>query len=398
MRKFLSLLLSVALLLSGCAFPVVNSDTTTSQQETTQVNQPTENITASFTALDDPALLQYAESAVYDELITALDSEAYFIENVSAIYYSKEYMQEVAYNSQANIYFGFALAELDEYFQDTKYVFTLGEDGQTTVQPVKAYENIYEQAIKNVAIGTGVILLCVTVSVATYTAAPAVSVIFAMSALDGTTVALSTGVISALVAGIVTGVETKNFDEAMETAVLAGSEGFKWGAFCGVIEGGLTEAIALKGASLNGLTMNQAALIQRESHLPLSFIKSFHSMDEYEVYKNAGLQLSNVNGKLAYTQKIDWSLIDDKGRTNADRIVEGLNPIDNLGNSFELHHIGQKSDSPLAILTQSQHRDHYSTLHSNTGSAAGKVDHGASWSAQKQQFWLDLLEQAPIIP
>ena len=159
--------------------------------------------------------------------------------------------------------------------------------------------------------------------------APAVSMIFAASAKTGTIMALSSGGIGAISAGIVRGIQTGDFEEAMEAAELAGSEGFKWGAFFGSFEGGIEQTVALKSATLNGLTMNEAALIQKESGLPLSFIKSFHSMNEYNVYKNAGLQLTKVNDKLAYTQKIDWDFIGDvaDGRTNAQRVMDGLAPL-----------------------------------------------------------------------
>ena len=62
-------------------------------------------------------LLPYLEDSIYSELVTALNSEDYFVENVNAIYISKEYLEEVAYNSQENIYFGYTLSELDSYFQ-----------------------------------------------------------------------------------------------------------------------------------------------------------------------------------------------------------------------------------------------------------------------------------------
>ena len=158
---------------------------------------------------------------------------------------------------------------------------------------------------------------------------------------------------SGVSAGVVKGIETGDLNESMKAAALAGSEGFKWGAISGTIAGGAGEAIALKGATLNGLTMNEAALIQRESKLPLEFIKNFHSMDEYTVLKNAGLTLSKVNGRMALTQNIDWDFIGDieDGRTNAQRVIDGLAPLDQLGKPYELHHIGQMSDSPLAILT-----------------------------------------------
>lgn len=92
-------------------------------------------------------------------------------------------------------------------------------------------------------------------------------------------------------------------NEAVKAAAFAGSESLKWGAISGAVSGGVSEGFALKGATLNGLSMNEAAAIQKESKLPLDIIKSFHSKDEYNVYKNAGLVLQKVNGKDALVQK-----------------------------------------------------------------------------------------------
>lgn len=400
MKRLIALIL-VCALLTGCT-PQTNSDGI--QEETTApaTSQPessysfTEEEPPEFSDLADVNLLPYLEDSIYSELVTTLNSEDYFVENVNAIYISKEYLEEVAYNSQENIYFGYTLSELDSYFQGTRYVFTLGDDGQTVVTEFQKYDDTYDQILKNVAIGTGVILVCITVSIVTYGAgAPAVSMIFAASAKTGTIMALSSGVFSGVSAGVVKGIETGDLNESMKAAALAGSEGFKWGAISGTIAGGAGEAIALKGATLNDLTMNEAALIQRESKLPLEFIKNFHSMDEYTVLKNAGLTLSKVNGRMALTQNIDWDFIGDieDGRTNAQRVIDGLAPLDQSGKPYELHHIGQMSDSPLAILTNLQHKSNYSVLHANTGSTASNIDRNL-FAKQRQDFWKALLEMS----
>ena len=400
MKRLIALILACALL-TGCA-PQTNSDGSQEETTTPATSQPesaysfTEEEPPEFSDLNDVNLLPYLEDSIYSELVTALNSEDYFVENVNAIYISKEYLEEVAYNSQENIYFGYTLSELDSYFQGTRYVFTLGDDGQTVVTEFQKYDDTYDQILKNVAIGTGVILVCVTVSIVTYGAgAPAVSMIFAASAKTGTIMALSSGVFSGVSAGVVKGIETGDLNESMKAAALAGSEGFKWGAISGTIAGGSGEAIALKGATLNGLTMNEAALIQRESKLPLEFIKNFHSMDEYTVLKNAGLTLSKVNGRMALTQNIDWDFIGDieDGRTNAQRVIDGLAPLDQSGKPYELHHIGQMSDSPLAILTNLQHKSNYSVLHANTGSTASNIDRNL-FAKQRQDFWKALLEMS----
>ena len=243
MKRIISLILACALILSGCAqaqgTSVVtyeteqvevqneslnNSDEVNKEvKETDQLNEeiptaeeedadpsPYEYV-VDFESLDDADLMRYVEDNIYAELVEKLDSDEYFVENVSTAYVSQEYIDELTFNSQSNIYFGFTLAELDEMFQGTRYVFTLGEEGDTIVTAFEEYDDTYEKVIKNVAMGSGVILVCVTVSVVTGgVGAPAVSMIFAASARTGTIYALSSGALSAVAAGVVTGIQTKD--------------------------------------------------------------------------------------------------------------------------------------------------------------------------------------------
>lgn len=388
MKRLISIILVFTFLLSGCAAPVNNAasaetgkpdvvnstETNTDPQVVTEsaepvvvTEQPSSDATAATATstpditvkgLDDEVLLQYVEDNVYETLIQQLNSEDYFIENVEAVYYPKEYIEALAFNSQPNRYFGYTADELNEQFQGTKYVFTLGADGQTIVVPMETVsDDIYVKAMEDVIIGTGVILICVTVSVVVAPAAPAVGMIFAASASTGTAFALESGAISFAATAIAKGYETESFDQALKAGVEAAGEGFKWGAIIGVTAGGAKEAIALKGATLNGLTMNEVARIQQESGYPLSIIKQFHTVEEYTVFKNAGLQAEMVGGKLALVRPdIDlYNVVDEYGRNNFARMSQGLNPIDATGKTFEWHHIGQNNDATLALLTSAEH-------------------------------------------
>ena len=77
-----------------------------------------------FNGLSDPRLLSYVESTVCADVSRTLGNN-YRVENVSTLYISKEYIEELTYNSQTNVFFGYSLAELDAQFQGTRYVFTL---------------------------------------------------------------------------------------------------------------------------------------------------------------------------------------------------------------------------------------------------------------------------------
>ena len=401
--------MSCALVLVGCGQNVASADnvevaesnvevlnSVTDETVTVESSTDTEDATpyeyvVDFNSLDDAELQRYVQDNIYNELVAQLDSDEYFVENVSAVYISQEYIDELTYNSKPNVYFGYTLEEINAVYQGTRYIFTMSEEGDTLVVPFEKYDDTFEQVIKNVAIGTGVILVCVTVSVVSAGAgAPAVSMIFATSAKSGTILALSSGGLSAVASSVVTGIETGDMDEALKAAALSGSESFKWGAIMGVISGGATEAVALKGATLNGLTMNEAAFIQKESGFPLDVIKQFRNMDQYNVCKDAGLTSKLVNGKTALIRNIDLNYVDDAtGFTNLELMSRGYAPIESAtGTKYQLHHIGQKADSTLAILTEAEHKlggndaiwhlkDITSEVHTATN----------NWDTQRKQFW-----------
>ena len=396
MKRIIALILSIVMLLTGCsqAQPQKAADdqaeppTVSTKDDTINAELIVKETEPQFTALDDEQLLVHVEDLVYREAVAAFDSEEYFIENVSAVYISKEYLDEVAFNSQSNIYFGYTLAELDKIFQDTKYIFTLSESGMTTVQELQEIEDVStETMLKNVAIGSGVILVCVTVSVVSAgVGAPAVSMIFAASATTAKTFAISSTVFGGISAGVVRGIETGDFNEALEAAAMGATEGFKWGAISGAIVGGATQGYSLYGAAKQtNFTMNQYAQIQQETGYPLDVIKQFHTMDEYQAFRNANLKPVVVGNKTALIKTdIDFTRVDAKGRTNLERMRQGLAPQDSNGISYELHHVGQKKDGTLAIMSQVEHDNPaiHGFLQKTEAHAAG-----TNWDAERQAFW-----------
>lgn len=448
MKRFLALCLVIVLCFTGCtmdskgASEIVTtvqetiaetSDITETQESETEETTFSNSTTATeaqnlnYTSLNDPELLQYVKDTVYTDVVEGLNSEKYFVENVDTVYVSKEYLDELAYNSQENVYFGYTLSDITSEWGDTKYIFTVDDNGQTTVQAFEEYDDTYDKAIRNVAIGTGVILVCVTVSVVTggVGTAPAISMIFAASAKTGTAMALSSGVIGGAATAITCGIEGKSLDDTLKETTLSASEGFMWGAIGGAVTGGADKAIALKGEKLRDLTVSEAAQVQQESELSPELIKKFDSMSDYKefiadsemlqtstqelesiclnhgfdvkmlnqfhsaeelkVYTDANLVQKVVNGNAALVRNdIDiTSVVDDMERTNLERMQEGLAALDKDGHAYELHHIGQRNDSPLAILTQGEHDNkalHWNTNTDNPSSQSG-------WNNQRKQFW-----------
>ena len=176
--------------------------------------------------------------------------------------------------------------------------------------------------------------------------------------------------------------------KAVKAAALAGSESFKWGAISGAINGGVSEAVALKGATLNGLTLDKAAILQREGY-PLDVIKEFRNIEQYNICKEAGLSPQMVNGNTALIRDIDLNFVDEMGRTNLERMQQGLAALDPAtGGSYQLHHVGQRADSTLAILTKEEHiLGGNNTIWHELGEATQVHGAGNTWDAQRQAFW-----------
>ncbi len=442
LKQIISIFLVIVLTCTGCT--LTNESSTTelttasiSEEQTTEIIQSIDSA-PSFSGLDDEDLLRYIEDDVYEGLISELNSDEYFVESVTAVYLSKEYIEELEYNSQSNVYFGYTLSELDEVFQGKKYVFTLGEDNTTVVEEMQVIDDSwYYEALKNIAIGTGVILICVTVSVVTAGSAPAVSMIFAASAKGAATFATPSALISGVSSGIVTGYQTGDFEEALKAGITSGSEEFKWGAFTGAVLGGTSEAFLLKGATAGGLTMNEAARIQKETKWAKDFIKQFKSIEEYEqvvaqatkagmtlkeveniwkvsgysidvikmisstdeaaIYiEQAGLTSKVVNGQAALVREIDLayeSELAGETVTNLERMKRGYAAIDPItGEAYQLHHIGQSTTSPLAILTQAEHTGggNNNILHDPNiadGQGVHSLMSDSEWTKQKREFW-----------
>lgn len=277
-KKLLSLVLALSMI---C---------TVSFAETAEIGTP------DFKGLNDPKLLQYTEDQIYAELANALSSEDYIIENVKAIYISQEYLDELAFNLQANIFFGYTLAEIGDEFKDTAFIFTLGDNGNTVVQPFEKYDDTYDRVFRNVAIGTGVILICVTVSVVTAGAGLATtSIIFAAAAKSGTTAAFSAMALGGVAAGVVKGYETGDMNEALKAALLQGSESFKWGAISGSAIGGLQKLRAIHKAAkaVEGAAEYAKGTVNITDDLPKWRQAELRALNEYGGYD----QLSYLNGQ-----------------------------------------------------------------------------------------------------
>lgn len=140
-------------------------------------------------------------------------------------------------------------------------------------------------------------------------------------------------------------------------------------------------------------------------------VESIRSSEEADIYKDANLQEGIVNEKVCLQNcEIDWeqrsSIILDSDieaysrgeiplgfgqldtfftMSNKERALQGMPPLDRNGHAYELHHIGQRMDSPLAELTFEQHHmnGNYKKLHTFDESKIDRSDFGK----ERMNYW-----------
>ena len=96
MKKMIALVLCLVLLTTQAGACLASAEK--SNEIINYINEDTQ-----FDSFDDPALLQYIEDSIYTYLEGSFASDDYIIEDISAVYISQEYLEEVAYNTRENV-------------------------------------------------------------------------------------------------------------------------------------------------------------------------------------------------------------------------------------------------------------------------------------------------------
>ena len=146
------------------------------------------------------------------------------------------------------------------------------------------------------------------------------------------------------------------------------------------------------------LTAAQQQEIMRRTGWSMAVVRYIRTMAEAELYMEAGLKEMYVNEKVALVQpRIDpkyvmpeWWIKEHgeswRGWTNADLMGEGYPAHDENGDPYELHHIGQRQDSPFAELTWAEHMgDGNNTILHRVGKES-EIDRG-EFDGEKSAYW-----------
>lgn len=143
-----------------------------------------------------------------------------------------------------------------------------------------------------------------------------------------------------------------------------------------------------------GLTEAEKEKLKEETGWSDEIVDSTRSVEEAEIYKNADLKEEDINGKKCLIRNdIDMEQKDEFGRTNKERMENGNAPLIESGETVELHHIGQKQDSPLAELTTQEHRGKGNDTILHDKQKETEIDRG-EFAKERKQHWESRAENA----
>lgn len=191
--------------------------------------------------------------------------------------------------------------------------------------------------------------------------------------------------------------------EGAKTAVI--TEGVKAPVIMpDIVYRNLENTMAMPNLEVGSLDKIEAAKIAPEA-INIEPIEQYKTVDEAlygaseaekMIYEEAGLEKTVINDReVLIRTDIDYTAKDQFGRTNLERMEQGLAPLVD-GQPVELHHVGQEMDSPLAELTRTEHRGegNFSVLHE-----AGKEStiNRNVFNAEKEAHWQARAEEIKAI-
>ena len=102
----------------------------------------------------------------------------------------------------------------------------------------------------------------------------------------------------------------------------------------------------------------------------------------------SGTKTVDVNGKTVTMNNstFDPNFVDKQGRTNIQRMEQGLAPIGTDGKSVNIHHIDQTNNGPVMEITATEHQQNYSILHINIGQSPSQINRSA-FNNWRRGYW-----------
>jgi hypothetical protein len=131
----------------------------------------------------------------------------------------------------------------------------------------------------------------------------------------------------------------------------------------------------------------------KDKDYPDAVLGAIDSEAEANIYEQAELEPTIVNGKDALIRTdIDYDKTNPLGESNLDRMKNGRPPLGPDNNPVELHHIGQKPDSPLAELSRAEHRSNGNDNILHNKLKESEIDRN-DFGAERAEYWKARAEQ-----
>lgn len=137
---------------------------------------------------------------------------------------------------------------------------------------------------------------------------------------------------------------------------------------------------------------NKAQSVRKLSEYSDHITNYISSAEELHYYQALGLEEAYIT-RYALIRSIDFNMPDVFGRTNRERISDGLSPVAFAGTqiSFTLHHIGQKFTSPFAeLIREIEHAqsEEFSFLHPNGCKKGWRNERTTTeFDIQRREYW-----------
>lgn len=85
--------------------------------------------------------------------------------------------------------------------------------------------------------------------------------------------------------------------------------------------------------------------------------------------------------------EMDFNVTDAKGRTNLERMEQGMAPIGSDGLPMNLHHTQQSESGQIMELTQTVHKENHKALHINSNSSIPSGINRNAFNVMKSAYW-----------
>ncbi len=392
MKKMISIVLIIIISFSGCTAISMGDEASNVSDALEKLNN-SELTPKKASSLNDAYFLKQVEDTMYLDLINDSDLSDYLVVDIDTKYVSKEYLEEVSYNSKENIYFGYTLSELYDEFGNEGFSFTLGESGETEVKKFEPYDDTYDKTITRIAIGAGVILVCVTLSaIAADVGASSISVILSASAETAADFAVSQGVLTAVTVAAEEFINSGDLEKVKKLAADKGSESFMWGAVAGALSRGKDSLDNTKDDAITENENVDEKHLQKDLKYPIELIRRITSMEQVQYLLDSGIVPDMIGGRIALVRPIDYEQIDEAtNKTNIELMREGSAPLDPNGKQYLAIPIGNIDHYVFIVFTEEEYQ---SDLMLKIVNAYDNITDKDSYDTLKSEFWKNMADKA----